>query len=162
MILIPYQRNDAKNYAKKWAFSRNPAYYAFDKVGGDCTSFISQCIYAGAKVMNYTPTFGWFYIDSTNRSPSWTGVEYLYNFLTTNTGVGPFAEEVFSERELEIGDVIQLGNYEKYYHSLLVVGMSRSNIYVAAHDDNAYMRNLSTYRFLKARFLHIQGVRKEA
>lgn len=162
MFLVPYQRNDAKNYAQKWAFSRNPAYYAFDKIGGDCTNFISQCIYAGAKVMNYTPTFGWYYISSTNRSPSWTGVKYLYDFLVNNTGVGPFAKEVFSASELQIGDVIQLGNSEKYYHSLLVVKINSHNIYVAAHDDNAYMRQLSTYSFQKARFLHIEGIRNQS
>ena len=40
-------------YAKKWALSRNPKYYDFDSIGGDCTNFISQCIYAGAKIMNF-------------------------------------------------------------------------------------------------------------
>lgn len=161
MFLVPYQRNDAKNYAKKWAFSRNPAYYAFDTIGGDCTNFISQCIYAGAKVMNFTPTFGWYYINSTDRSPSWTGVQYLYDFLVNNTGIGPFAKEVFYASELQTGDVIQLGNSEKYYHSLLAVRINSNNIYVAAHDDNAYMRQLKTYSFQKARFLHIEGIRNQ-
>ena len=40
-------------YANKWAFSRNPKYYNFDNIGGDCTSFVSQCILAGSNVMNY-------------------------------------------------------------------------------------------------------------
>ena len=90
-MITSYNRILAKEYAKKWAFLRNPKYYAFDKIGGDCTSFISQCIYAGSKVMNYTPELGWYYINSTQRSPSWSGVQYLYNFLISNTGVGPFA-----------------------------------------------------------------------
>lgn len=41
-----YNRLQAIEYAKKWAFSRNPRYYNFDPVGGDCTSFASQCIYS--------------------------------------------------------------------------------------------------------------------
>ena len=49
-----YDRNNAVEYAKRWALSRNPRYYDFHGIGGDCTNFASQCIYAGAGVMNYT------------------------------------------------------------------------------------------------------------
>lgn len=154
-----YNRLAAIAYAKKWAFARNPKYYAFDKIGGDCTNFISQCIYAGSKIMNYTPEVGWYYINSTKRTPSWTGVEFLYNFLIHNDGIGPFAVEVDSSK-IEIGDVIQLGNLKKFYHSLLVVAKNNNYIYVSAHDFNAYMKNLDTYAYKEIRFLHIQGVRK--
>ena len=152
-----YIRKDALTYAKKWAYSRNPAYYAFDKVGGDCTSFVSQCIYAGSKVMNFTPTFGWYYINSTQRSPSWTGVQYLYNFLVNTTGPGPFATEV-PKNKIQIADIIQLGTSERFYHSLFVNAITKDNIFVASHDFDAYMRNLNTYSFEKIRFLHIIGV----
>ena len=57
-----YDRTAVVEYAKKWAFSRNPKYYNFDSVGGDCTSFASQCIYAGSKKMNYKKDLGWYYI----------------------------------------------------------------------------------------------------
>ncbi|MBP3352092.1 MAG: amidase domain-containing protein [Lachnospiraceae bacterium] len=50
---ITYNRTAAVYYARKWALGRNPAYYDFEEVGGDCTNFASQCIYAGAGVMNY-------------------------------------------------------------------------------------------------------------
>ena len=60
MEISEYNRNAAYEYARKWAFKRNPAYYDFSEIGGDCTNFASQCIYAGAGVMNYTPTFGFF------------------------------------------------------------------------------------------------------
>ena len=49
-----YNRREALRYAKEWAYKRNPKYYNFDRVGGDCTSFVSQCIYAGAGIMNYS------------------------------------------------------------------------------------------------------------
>lgn len=158
-MIVPYNRKLAKQYAEKWAFSRNPHYYAFDKIGGDCTNFISQCIYAGSQVMNYTPETGWYYIDSTRRSPSWTGVEFLYNFLINNNGIGAFAKET-SPTQIEIGDVIQLGNQQRFYHSLLVVGKRNNDIFIAAHDFNAYMKNLNSYTYEKSRFLHIEGVRK--
>lgn len=98
MRILEYDRQAAFEYAKKWAFRRNPRYYNFEKIGGDCTNFASQCIYAGAKVMNFTPTFGWYYISINNRAPAWTGVEYLFNFLTGNDAEGPFAEETALNR----------------------------------------------------------------
>lgn len=160
MNITEYDRSAAVNYAKKWAFGRNPAFYDFSRIGGDCTNFASQCIYAGAKIMNFTPVFGWFYNSASDRSPSWTGVEYLYNFLVNNEGSGPFAEEVPLER-LEIGDIVQLGRATgDFYHSPVVVGFSRGQILVAAHTYDAYGKPLSTYFFEKARGIHILGVRK--
>ena len=76
-----YNRQKAKEYAKIWAYKRNPRYYNYDSLGGDCTNFISQCIYAGSGVMNYTKTYGWYYNNANDKSPSWTGVDFLYNFF---------------------------------------------------------------------------------
>ena len=69
-----YNRTAVVEYARRWAFSRNPKYYNFDNVGGDCTSFASQCIYAGSEKMNYTKNIGWYYSNGNNKSPSWSGV----------------------------------------------------------------------------------------
>ncbi len=161
MELLEYNRQAAYDYAKKWAFGRNPAFYDFSAIGGDCTNFASQCIYAGARVMNYTPTFGWFYRSANDRTPSWTGVEFLYNFLVNNEGAGPFAKEV-PLNELEVGDIVQLGRATgDFYHSPVVVGVRRGNIYVAAHSYDAFNRPLSSYRYKQARGIHILGVRKD-
>ncbi len=164
LIDVTYDREAAISYAAKWAFQRNPKYYDFHGIGGDCTNFVSQCIYAGAKVMNFTPTFGWYYISPDDRTPSWTGVSYLYQFLTTNDSVGPYATEV-EAKDIQIGDVIQLGDEnDRFYHTLIVVATRRTpsprTIYIATHSDDAYMRRLSTYEYYQARFLHIDGVRK--
>ncbi len=35
-----YDREKAVAYAREWAFSRNPEYYIFDEIGGDCTNFV--------------------------------------------------------------------------------------------------------------------------
>ena len=89
MVITMYDRQKVYNYAKKWAYSRNPKYYNYDPVGGDCTNFVSQCIYAGCNQMNYNKSNGWYYINGNNKSPSWTGVQFLYNFLINNKTVGP-------------------------------------------------------------------------
>ena len=79
--LEAYDRNAAVRYARRWAYGRNPAFYDYEHIGGDCTNFASQCVYAGSGVMNYTKDLGWYYIDANNKAPAWTGVEYFYNFM---------------------------------------------------------------------------------
>lgn len=166
MIIKEYDRNAVFTYAKRWAFARNPKYYNFDNLGGDCTNFASQCVFAGSGVMNYTPTFGWFYKNLNDRTASWTGVEYFYNFLTGNkdgigNGAGPFAEEV-SVNQLEVGDIIQLGRANgDFYHSPVVVGFSNGVPLIAAHTYDAFMRSINSYRYELIRYIHILGVRVE-
>jgi hypothetical protein len=156
--IFEYDREAAVAYARKWALSRNPAYYDYSELGGDCTNFASQCIYAGAGVMNYTPVFGWYYISSAERTASWTGVEFLYNFLTMNESVGPYAREV-SEDKAEIGDIIQLGSRDgDFYHTPVIV-QTNPQILVAAHSYDVLDKPLSSYRYANIRFLHIEGVR---
>ena len=159
LVTKPYLRERAVTYAKKYAFGQNPIFGNFRGIGGNCTNFVSQSIYAGSCVMNYTPTFGWYYISLDDRSPSWTGVEFFYNFITENKGVGPFGRSA-SLDEIEIGDVIQLGNNEDgFYHTLLVVGFEGDDPLVAAQTDDAYRRPLSTYAYGFSRFIKILGVR---
>lgn len=158
MRTVVYNRTAAVEYARRWALGRNPRYYDFSNIGGDCTSFVSQCIYAGAGVMNYTPDVGWYFRSIYDRAAAWTGVEYLYNFLTTNQSVGPFAREVSAD-ELQPGDVIQLGDrYGDFYHSLIVMRVS-PDILVSAHTNDALNRPLAAYDYASSRFLHIDGVR---
>lgn len=163
MLLHPYDREAAVLYAHQWAYGRNPLYYDYERLGGDCTNFASQCIYAGSGVMNYTPTFGWYYIDANRKAPAWTGVPYLYNFLTRNkASVGPTARPCRMD-ELVPGDLVQLSfNGETYKHSPIVVAVgypvTPDNILVAAHSDDADHRPLSTYPYKKIRCLHITGV----
>lgn len=155
---VPYDRAAAVNYARRWTLGRNPVYYNFENVGGDCTNFTSQSIYAGAKIMNFTPVMGWYYRSSYDRTPSWTGVEYLYNFLVNNRSVGPFAH-VVSQSEVEPGDIVQLGTSSgDFYHSPIITAVSPT-ILVAAHTFDALDRPLSSYVYDQARFLHIDGVR---
>ena len=160
LLETPYNRRQAVLYARRWAYARNPKYYNFDDLGGDCTNFASQCIYSGCGVMNYTPTFGWYYISVNDRAPAWTGVEFLYNFLTENQGVGPYATEVPKDQILP-GDIVQLGDENgRFYHTPVVVAIRRGKIYVAAHSYDTYMRDLDTYSYAQIRYLHIPGARK--
>ena len=152
-----YNREKVYEYAKRWAYSRNPKYYNFDPVGGDCTNFVSQCIFAGIGQMNYSKENGWYYINGNNKSPSWTGVEFLYKFLIPNTGAGPRGKLV-EINKLKIGDVIQLSfNGIIYSHSLIVVknGTSSANTLVAAHTFDTFGKKVTDYIYDKYRCVHI-------
>ena len=161
LVIKPYIRENAVAYAKKYAFSQNPLFGNFAGIGGNCTNFVSQSIYAGSCKMNFTPTFGWYYISLDERAPAWTGVDFFYNFIVGNAGPGPFGRSANAD-EVEIGDVIQLGREEDgYYHTLLIVGFEENDILVAAQTDDAYRRPLSTYTYDFSRFIKILGVRLE-
>ncbi len=161
--LQPYDRKAAVLYAHQWAYGRNPLFYDYEYLGGDCTNFASQCIYAGSGVMNFTPTYGWYYIDANRKAPAWTGVPYLYNFLTREQhSIGPLARPCQLE-ELLPGDLIQLSfKGEDFQHSPIVVSVgypaTPENILIAAHSYDADNRPLSTYEYRAIRLLHITGV----
>lgn len=163
---MPYNRESAVAYAHRWAFSRNPAYYDFSQLGGDCTNFISQCIHAGGAAMNYTPVFGWFYNNLNSRAPAWSGVEQLFNFLTGNKGVGPFAVRA-GAADMRIGDVVQLTfNGAFYEHSLFVVAAgtatsepNNSNILTATHTFDSDYLPLDYWTGVGYRYVHILGAR---
>ena len=155
-----YNREQAKEYARTWAYKRNPRYYNYDPVGGDCTNFISQCIYAGSKVMNYSKIYGWYYNNANDKSPSWTGVEFLYNFLIKNKTKGPVGE-ITSIDKLEIGDVVQLSfDGIKFAHSIIVVKIENGKIFGASHTFDSYERDINSYVYKKIRCIHIRGVLK--
>ena len=157
-----YNREKAIEYAKKWATTRNPAYLNFDGIGGDCTNFVSQCLYAGSGVMNYTRDVGWYYNSPTDRAAAWTGVVYLHKFLTTNKGPGPYGEELPLEyvNHVEPADIIQL-NYtgNLYGHSLFVIE-TKPEILVAQHSggQNYFGKPFADYYYQQARLIHITGV----
>lgn len=154
---MSYDRIKAVNYAKTWALRRNPNYYDFSSLGGDCTNFCSQCLYAGSSIMNYTPVIGWYYISINNRAPAWSGVNEFYNFLINNNGVGPFGE-VCNLSDLEVGDFIELGNEFGFYHCLFVSGFSGNIPLVCSHSYDRLNAPLTVYYYERVRFIKIQGV----
>lgn len=155
-----YMRDKAVSYAERWAHGRNPAYYNFDGLGGDCTNFLSQCLFSGAGVMNYTQTFGWYYNNLQSRSPSWTGVEYFYNFLVGNGNVGPFGREVDAEY-VKPGDFVQLGNSaERFYHSLIITQIRGGILLGAAHTYDVLNVPVYQYNAVFYRYIHIEGYRE--
>ena len=166
LALRSYDRYRAVEYAKKWALSRNPLFENFTGMGGDCTNFVSQAIYAGSCEMNLTPTFGWYFRSLSDRAPAWTGVEAFYDFMT---GSGDFAPVTLREGPFgyvtsmeyaQLGDAVQLANEEgDFYHTLLITGFGEGGeLLVSAHSNDALDRPLSEYPNASERIIHIIGV----
>lgn len=153
-----YDRQKALEYAHRWAYSRNPAYYNFDGIGGDCTNFVSQALFAGSHKMNYEKLFGWYYVDLNTRAPAWTGVNFLYKFLLNNKSSGPYGRECPLSGLLP-GDIIQLDFGTGYAHSLLVSAVQADEIRVTAHTFDCDGKLLSDYTYSNLRGIHIEGVR---
>lgn len=164
LITEEYNRDVAVGYAHEWALKRNPKFYNFDEIGGDCTSFASQCLYAGTGAMNFTPVYGWFYFNINNRAPAWSSVKYLYNFLLGNKAAGPFGREVGFD-EVQKDDLVQLIiNQPDFQHTPVITSVGKfpdpNNILVAAHSYDCDDKRLSDYDYKAIRFIHIEGCRR--
>ncbi|MDR0819650.1 MAG: amidase domain-containing protein [Oscillospiraceae bacterium] len=154
---MPYNPDSAISYAHKWAFLRNPRYANFDPMGGDCTNFISQCVFAGGFPMNYSASNGWFFNSLSSRSPSWSGVEFLRNFIVGNRGTGPKGSDG-AVTQARLGDIIQLSfDGVTFGHSLLVVGFNGSDPLITTHTYDSDNRPLSSYMYSKARAILINN-----
>lgn len=156
---MAYDRGAAIAYAHRWAYSRNPEFGAFDEIGGDCANFASQCLFAGAGVMNMPD---WYYRGIQDRAPAWTGVYFLRRFLSANMSAGPYAE-VRSLEGAEPGDVFVMAFVGGLFtHSGLVVEVKNKEpqgILIAAHTIDSDERPISSYAYEAVRILHILGSR---
>lgn len=157
-----YNRKKSVEYALKFSLVKNPEFFDYTYQGGNCTNYISQCVYAGAPKMNISQN-GWYYFSPSNTSISWANVEPFYNFITTNKEVGPFASN--SPLEMcEVGDIIQLKftNKSVFSHALIVTKITNftlGGIYVCANTRDKKDVPLNYYQFKEYRLIHILGYR---
>lgn len=155
-----YSKNKAVEYAFTWWNKRNPEFYNFDNLGGDCTNFVSQCLYYGGINMNYT-NLGWFYKSLNYRSPSWTGVEEFYNFSINNKTDFGIKTIVCDIKEIDVGDIVQLKlfNEERFHHTMIVTKIlgekNLNNILITCHTYDAKNMPLAYYNIDDIRFLKV-------
>lgn len=163
-----YDRNAAYNYAYNWWFRRNPAYADFSGgLGGDCTNFVSQCLRAGGG-LNDGDSNPWYYYTSTNRTASWTGVPYLWNYLVANSGsaYGPYGYSS-SFYDLQVADIVQFrwASSGVFQHAMLINRIYYSlgwpaNLYLTGHSGEYWDQPLTSFPYNSVRYLRIAGVYK--
>lgn len=133
-----YSRRAAVKYAVTYAIKPNPLYRYFDvhgDGGGDCSSFISQCLNAGGAPMVYDRPRPWWYntngtsiVSKHTWSLSWSVANSLYWFLklsSTSNLKGLKGMEIQNIEELEMGDIIQYENNSgTIYHSAIITAFT--------------------------------------
>ena len=173
----PYNRNGAVKYAHQYATSPNTNYYYYPLgEGGDCTNFVSQAMHeGGGALMIGSATYGWYYNDRYDHSPSWTHVKYLYDFIIepgySYWPAGPEGCDTVID-QTEKGDIIQYNwkenppgtpdpNDEEWDHSVMIVLSQYEPTYhwVAGHspdvDGYPYTHFIYTHPNMVYRFVHI-------
>jgi hypothetical protein len=140
-----YDRIKAVQYADLWWDKANPAYIEFEV---DCSSFVSQCLFAGGAPMHYTGKrgSGWWYKGRYNGqelwSFSWAVAQSLQWHLTASRS-GLHAEAVERADMLELGDVIcyDWNGDGSYRHSTVVTAKDANGMpLVNAHTTNSRHR----------------------
>jgi len=171
-----YNRQRAVEYASKWWNERNYTgnYLAYDDFGGNCQNFASQCLYAGGIKMDYNSRYGewqWKFYSATlntkraasGRSYSWTGVDPFYTYVINNDSTGLVAQADIDLYCAEKGDVIQVGAYHRWRHSLVVTDVvcdedgNMIDIIVASNTADRWNYPLSAYIYTYPRLIHIIG-----
>jgi hypothetical protein len=117
---------EACAYAEKYALKANPTYKSFDGIGGDCTNFISQILYAGGvkQTRNWRP-----------YTNPWVRVEEIYLYLTTQN----LATKLPNEKSLSKGCLIQFYTPKigKFFHNGFITYELPNNDYLyCCHSYN--------------------------
>lgn len=166
-----YNWSGALDYAHQWAYGRNPAYYDFSGLGGDCTNFVSQAMHEGGGIPETASgggvgAPGWYYVSINDRAAAWNDVGALYDFMVNGHfwSGGPEAIEQPTESYMYEGDIIQYewGDGWPWDHSVIVVDVVQiSPTYwyplVAAHSDDMDNYPFDFRDYGGIRFLHVTG-----
>ena len=168
-----YDRDKAVEYAQQWYNSRNPEYLEYDLYGGNCQNFASQCVHAGGMDMDIKGTYTtqWkFYGKDLNlsqsaygRSYSWIGVDEFYSYAIYNVNSGLVTQPDIDLKYAQKGDIIQVGAYGRWRHSLVVADVltdengNQTDIVLASNTADRWNYPLSAYIYTYPRLIHIDG-----
>ncbi len=168
-----YDREKALTYANKYITTRNPDWYAYDLVGGNCQNYASQILYAGGIPMDTVGSteLQWKHYSSTldvsnnasGRSNSWTTVSFFYNYAKNNTGFGLCSVVDANPFYGEAGDVGQVGYGNGYSHTVIVVGSIKDEngkvVDLLLNSNTVTLENypLSGYIYPNKRIIKVMG-----
>lgn len=162
-----YDASGAVAYANKYALSPNSNYFNNESGGGDCTNFASQVMHEGGGIPEHFGKSGynncWFYTSSSNRSTSWAGAQYLYDYMHSSDSKIDYSSSNWSS--ISNGDLIQVGPTTNIGHSMIVTGVvyssyGRSDLLVTYRSTKNGHRNnilLSSRGNETRQYIHIIG-----
>jgi hypothetical protein len=162
-----YNASGAVTYANTYALSPNPNYFNNESGGGDCTNFASQVMNVGGGIPEHFGNHGynncWFYTSSSNRSTSWAGAQYLYDYMHSSVSKINYSNSNWGS--VSSGDLIQVGSTTSIGHSMIVTGIvgsssGRSDLLVTYRSTkNNHKKNLllSSRGNETRQYIHIIG-----
>ncbi len=175
-----YSTNKVVAYAKTYALKKNKKYKSFSK---NCTNFVSQSVYAGGKKMtipnnfykdknkygaqNVTSKF-WYmkYVDTGagtaygktwKWSSAWSGVEDFAKYWSKNGAtIKYYTSKTQIQNNLKLGDVVQLYNGERWYHTIIITGGGKGNWKYSGNTSDRKDYPLSKVKTSKYRVIRIK------
>lgn len=144
--VIHYDRQSAVEYAMKYALVPNKKYRYFgvnQRIGGDCTNFVSQCLKAGGMPLSYNKKNPWWYNFEASAnvcSLSWSVAHSLFWYLkknAENNSKGAKALETNNISDLELGDLVFYENKRGLiFHSTIITAFNEVPL-VSQHSVEA-------------------------
>ena len=116
----PYDRAAAYDYLMAYCHERNPAWYAYDEVGGNCMNFGSQVLLAGGIPEDERGDEEWYWDGQNDLDLSWINVGHFYDYCRKNEGFGLVADTEASYYTGEVGDVLIVGFNGDHRHTTVI------------------------------------------
>ena len=162
---IHYDRQSAVKYAIQYALVPNKKYKYFgvsQRIGGDCTNFVSQCLKAGGIPFSYNKKNPWWYnfeASSNVCSLSWSVAHSLFWHLIKNSDnniKGAKALETTNISDLELGDLIFYENKRGLiFHSTIITAFNGIPL-VSQHSSEALnVSYIKPYYVAKTHFVKV-------
>ena len=116
----PYDRNAAYEYLMEYCHKRNPRWYAYDAVGGNCMNFGSQVLLAGGIPEDERGDEEWYWDGQNDLDLSWINVGRFYTYCRDNEGYGLVADTEAGYYTGEVGDVLIVGFNGDHRHATII------------------------------------------
>ena len=116
----PYDREAALDYLYEYCGKRNPRWYAYDAVGGNCMNFGSQVLLAGGIPEDEQGSAQWYWDDQYDLALSWINVGRFYDYCRDNYGYGLVADTEAGYYTGEVGDVLIVGYDDEHRHTTII------------------------------------------
>ena len=116
----PYDRAAAYDYLMAYCGKRNPAWYAYDDVGGNCMNFGSQVLLAGGIPEDEKGDEEWYWDGQNDLDLSWINVGHFYDYCCDNQGYGLVADTEAGYYTGEVGDVLIVGFAGDHRHTTVI------------------------------------------
>lgn len=135
-----YNSTAAVAYARQGVGRRRNGWPSFDRSGGNCQNFVSQCLYAGGVPMDSEKPGQWkcygARLNTTyqpnGRSASWASVSNFLAYIQENEGFGLVAHADALYYTGEPGDILHMRTNDGWRHTVMITKTMKNNSGIVA------------------------------